>query len=1644
MGRKRRGTGGGRRARKHRQGGAAGRNGGVAAPADVGVDERQRERDYADRLFSRGHYIDALPLYERLAKRNPTDRELLYRRGYCRYAVNALEPAIEAFEELMAIDEHYRDGRRILMASLIDARKLDAMFDWVRRVEADPVVTPDERAFIFLAHLIVCNWEQAYAMLPEVVALIKAGKICFNQLPGLLFNLLSIQSDGVSNRDIYEISRITARKAHEEFQRFSLPPIDADGEQMRVRGRLKIGYLSADFRSHPVGYFMYSILSEHDRSRFEIYCYSCARQQDENTRQMRRVCDHFIDVVRLNSVEIAGRIRRDGIHLLVDLGGYTTNSQLSALLFRPAPVQVSYLGYPNTTGMDEVDFRISDPYVDTPEGTIYSEELLVMPKSFLCFGMRSRAERRGDAPAERNGYVTFGSFNAVRKYTPQVIAVWSRILRAVPGSRLLIKAFWMDAMVRENIMREFARHGIGEERIENLPFAEDYDAHMACYNRVDIALDTFPYSGTTTTCEALWMGVPVVTLVGSAHQQRVSYSILKNVGFEETICHSEEEYVATAVRLAGNPAGLSALRPMLHTLFAYSPVAQPASMVPDLEELYLEGCRRKGVDLSGMYGKEMQASMAGVAIVVPRHLRRSLVGFVLAEQGDWFEEEIRFLRRALPEGGRVVDLHAGYGCYALSSAAVVGSRGRVAAVEEDEARRRMLMRSAEENGFSHLQVVGGIDGALEAVPPQEVDCIALHRGVPSELERILPWLEGGDPLVFAAWPEEEEERRRTVDFFGRLGLAPWVLVPGLHLLAPLTAEEACGSAENRLFFCRGDGRGRRLEQAGWLVREERAQVRLPEGAVLWRPVLEERGYAAGWVARWLESTPPSHPLSHILNAYVMAHQPDRPPAERLGLLNAAVGMLMELEGVTDDPWLLVTCARLARERGMASLALDCLQRLEALLIGKIELQAVRPFLPAAPEYERERVEEGGPLRAWLERQAIVEQELIRHPTGWMDGRSALEAAKRLRDRGLSDARLSRREELVLQRAPELLGSDEALQGEEEGPFAGLPGAREDRGIVVIEELDERARGLLRGFLSADDAPEWLVVVIPNGPRQKEIADYCNDVPVYPHRKLCVITVHDDYLESFTCRQLAERCACFYRHDPDRLAEQLMHQAAIDHGLSVHSSEVLLRAAGGGRGGAGRSQGAKRRAGHPAAEASEVRREERGLVVVDRLVPGIWRMLFAWLTRGEGMPSHVTMLVPVIEQQAQIVQYLQQMLQYDRQAEGLSVRITGMKEAGMERACLNEALAAHGSLHLPAGSGSPIQEMARALAEWRGNVRIVRHEEQPDYEPEPLPPVEDFRVTVVIFTYNRVDLLRRAVESVLRQTYDDFVLRIFDDASSDGTEDYCRALAARDGRVDYRRNERNLGLGGNVRRGAASVDSDLFLMLSDDDYLLDPTAIQRMVERFSDDPSLGMVFGQCEIGDLNGERLFSRIPGNLTQDCLLDVRQTMLDSVFGNHIFGGGNIYRRAALERMARYASRYWRRMDWIDALISEGDYLCNLLMVMTCRTGYVHLPSVHYSAGGETFSSSQLGGGWSVEIRLRTAALLDDMYIRAFGRDASLDGRMERMFAIFDEKLRQIERGLSQEERALHAGKLREFRAMLRAMRARTLPEAIRAGGLG
>jgi protein O-GlcNAc transferase len=349
--------------------------------------------------------------------------------------------------------------------------------------------------------------------------------------------------------------------------------------------RLRIGYVSPDFKLHSVGRFMLPLLAAHDHGLFEIYCYSSVKNADTLTARCRACTDVWRDVHRVSDVDLANLIRQDRIDILVDLSMHTANHRLLVFARKPAPVQATYLAYAGTTGLAAIDYRLTDNYFDPPGGDerFYAEKSVRLPDSWWCYDPILETPEVSALPALENGYVTFGSLNNFCKVSKPALEAWGQILQKVSKSRLLL--FAPSGPCRGQVRDFFAARGIAAERVQlvdRVP-ARDY---FRTYYRVDIALDTFPFGGGTTTCDALWMGVPVVTLAGPQLVSRAGLSLLSNIQLQEMVALDVDGYVGSAVKLARDLSRLSALREGLRDRMRSSPLMDAPRFARNIEAAY--------------------------------------------------------------------------------------------------------------------------------------------------------------------------------------------------------------------------------------------------------------------------------------------------------------------------------------------------------------------------------------------------------------------------------------------------------------------------------------------------------------------------------------------------------------------------------------------------------------------------------------------------------------------------------------------------------------------------------------------------------------------------------------------------------------------------------------------------------------------------------------------------------------------------------------------------------------------------------------------------------------------------------------------------------------------------------------------------
>lgn len=528
-----------------------------------------------------GRLEDALATFERAIEHRQDYPEAHNNRGNVLRDLGRLEQALDAFNASVRlqpnnVQPHVNRGNTLTDLALID----QALQSYDKALELDPgnaeAYLGRGNALRIVGHISEAfdDFRKALELRPGYSDARNSLLYCSNYRPDF------------SAQQIFELHRRYGIGS--DASGACKPAVGHAGSRVR-RNRLRIGYLSPDFRHHSVACFFEPLLRAHHREKLEVYCYSNVKRPDDVTLRIQKTADHWLSVLNMSDEEVADRVSGDGIDILVDLAGYTSGNRLQVFTRRPAPVQVTWLGYPATTGMDCIDYRITDAVAD-PAGEadrLHSETLLRLEDGFLCYQPHEAAPEVARLPSDSAGHITFGSFNNVRKINPTVAYAWARILREIPGSRLLVK--WRSLMaddVRARYLDLFSACGIEPDRIDLYDWSENSAAHLALYSRVDIALDTYPYNGTTTTCEALWMGVPVITLRGDRHASRVGASILERVGCAGWVAHTPEEYVDIARRLAGDLPALDGIRRGLRERLRESSLCDAEDFASRMEAAY--------------------------------------------------------------------------------------------------------------------------------------------------------------------------------------------------------------------------------------------------------------------------------------------------------------------------------------------------------------------------------------------------------------------------------------------------------------------------------------------------------------------------------------------------------------------------------------------------------------------------------------------------------------------------------------------------------------------------------------------------------------------------------------------------------------------------------------------------------------------------------------------------------------------------------------------------------------------------------------------------------------------------------------------------------------------------------------------------
>jgi predicted O-linked N-acetylglucosamine transferase (SPINDLY family) len=530
-------------------------------------------------LTEQGKPMDAITSYRQAIFLQPDAARTHFILGATFHVLNRFDEAIGTYRRALALQPDYPEAHHNLGMAFKAKNKIYNAIESYRKAVA---LKPD----FFDAHLnlgaalfdlgnaqeAATCFHQAYTVTPDDARACSDYLMALQYLPGYSLAHLFREHTGFGER-------------HETPLRADWPAHAKTNDGPR---RLKIGFVSADFRLHPVGCFLEGVLRHIDRDVIDVTLYSNNDKSDLMTERLRALRFTWTPILLLSDGDFATRIRNDGIDILVDLSGHTGKNRLLAFAHKPAPIQVTWLGYWATTGLRAMDYILADEYgIPREEVQYYVEKPWYLPNTRLCFAKPLVDVATNALPALQTGQVTFGCFNNLTKITDAVVALWARILRALPQARLFLKSSSLsDPAGQQSVLERFAAQGITAEQLA-LEGKSSYDQYFLAYHRLDIALDPFPFTGGTTSFDGLWMGVPMITLRGDRLIARQGEGILHNLGMSDWIAEDEDAYVALAIARAGDLQGLANLRTQLREKLSQSPLCDAPRFARDLEAAFL-------------------------------------------------------------------------------------------------------------------------------------------------------------------------------------------------------------------------------------------------------------------------------------------------------------------------------------------------------------------------------------------------------------------------------------------------------------------------------------------------------------------------------------------------------------------------------------------------------------------------------------------------------------------------------------------------------------------------------------------------------------------------------------------------------------------------------------------------------------------------------------------------------------------------------------------------------------------------------------------------------------------------------------------------------------------------------------------------
>lgn len=867
--------------------------------------------------------------------------------------------------------------------------------------------------------------------------------------------------------DLHYDDKITVEELYKEHMNWAercSNDITARGsfKNLRIKDkRLRVGYVSGDLRGHSVGFFMKPILASHSEREIETFVYYNYETVDNVTLAFHKMLPvGWRDIHHLSDERVIDQIQGDRIDILVDLSGHSKGNRMEVFAAKPAPIQVTYLGYPDTTGLDSMDYRFTDQLSD-PAGLTdeyYSEKLIRLEDCFLCYQPPDNLPDISGNKEPVSGKIVFCSFNNSAKINSTTIRLWSKLLKEIPGASLQLKASaFADSEIVDNVSSMFTKQGVQREQLKFNGFVDSVADHLALYNSTDIALDTFPYNGTTTTFEALLMGCPVVTLVGDRHSSRVGLTILSNLGLQECIAYSEEDYVRISINLATDPARLTKIKRNLRMKLQASVLVDGVGFVKKLEKAYRmmwhTWCEAEGDSKPARIKVK-----GGVRVTVPDSYQL-LTPFILREQEDWFEIDLGFVKKFLQPGMQVIDIGANYGLYTLNMAKQVGEKGNILAFEPSSDTAAYLKMSVDDNKFDNIWVIeaglssekGGailslkwnaelnsichqgddiaensefisllsLDNAVEEFGLQKLDFIKLDAE--GEEARILhgagSTLNNFSPLIMYELTHGDGHNLGLVYQLKDYGYDSYYLVPGLNVLVPFDHTKKSDGYLLNLFACKND-MADKLEGKGLLCQkieqECSEKITAKERELFWKGKKYFATVEAFWKTRSKEHSERER-VDYLdsLDMYIQAHK-SISPAARVGLLVSAFNSLKHICETSPSLPRLLSLVRVSGELGEREYAIGVLEVLYELFNSSDQLVIDEEHLAALERYDN--IDPIGVVGEWCLSSVAEARIKYKYFSSYFDiAAESLETLELLKELGLQSPEMERRRQLLLLR-----------------------------------------------------------------------------------------------------------------------------------------------------------------------------------------------------------------------------------------------------------------------------------------------------------------------------------------------------------------------------------------------------------------------------------------------------------------------------------------------------------------------------------------------------------------------------------------------------------------------------------------------------